>query len=384
VTAPCIVMAGGGTGGHVFPLLAVADALKLAAPELSLVFVGTERGLESRLVPERGYALEFVNVKPIRGAGVAGALSGAASAALSLPRARALLKRHSPRLVFSVGGYAAGPLALAAKLLGIPVALLEPNADIGLANRWVAPFVTRAYTAFPETQRFFSERVVLETGVPIRHGFVARARSRDHGIPRLLVLGGSQGARTLNEAVPRAISQLGSRAEVVHQCGAAHEAATRALYAELGLESVARVTPFINDMPEQLAWADLVIGRAGAGATNEICAVGRASLLVPYPFAGDHQRFNALSLERRGAALTVLAADANPERLTQELRSLLLDPERLERMAENARRLGRPDAAEQIARDVLSLSGLASTNAVATAKNQAPGAPLNLQLREVG
>ncbi|HEX4479079.1 MAG TPA: undecaprenyldiphospho-muramoylpentapeptide beta-N-acetylglucosaminyltransferase [Polyangiaceae bacterium] len=352
-----IVFAGGGTGGHVFPLIAVADAVRALAPEIALVFVGTERGLETKVVPERGYALELLRVLPIRGNGALGAVRGAAQALTSIPKARALLARHAPSAVFSIGGYAAGPVSVAARSLRIPLAVMEPNSAIGLANRVVAPLVQRAYTAFPESERHFSPSRVLRTGVPLRQGF--RPVAYEPGAElRVLVLGGSQGAASLNDAVPRALAAVKARVSVVHQAGAGKDEAVRALYAELGKTNVARVVPFIDDMPRALGAADLVIGRAGAGAVAEICAVGRPSLLIPYPFAGDHQRHNAEWLEREGAALMVLAHDATVPRLTTELGRLATDGALLRRMADDATRLGRPDAAVVIARDLLGLAGV--------------------------
>jgi UDP-N-acetylglucosamine--N-acetylmuramyl-(pentapeptide) pyrophosphoryl-undecaprenol N-acetylglucosamine transferase len=263
----------------------------------------------------------------------------------------------APDVVFSIGGYAAGPVALAARTLGVPLALMEPNAEIGLANRLIAPFVQRAYIAFPESQRYFKRDITLQTGVPIRAGFEPVGYAPEPGTLRVLVLGGSQGAKSLNEAVPRALAELGAGVTVVHQCGHAHEAEARALYESLGMGERAQVKPFIIDMPGAIAAADIVVGRAGAGAVSEICAVGRPSLLVPYPFAGDHQKLNADSLAREGAALWVPSAHATPERLAEELRSLFSDPAKLISMAANARRLGRPNAARTIAEDLLSLSG---------------------------
>lgn len=366
-----IVMAGGGTGGHVFPLLAVADALRTLSPALRLVFVGTERGLERTLVPERGYQLETLEVHPIRGGGLATLLNGVKSASSAVFAARSLLRRLKPRAVFSVGGYAAGPVALAAFTARIPLALLEPNADIGLANRWVAPLVSRAYVGFPEARRFFRAGRVVETGVPLRAGFSPREPRPRDGSARILVLGGSQGAKTLNQSVPRALSRLGAEVRVVHQCGRTHLAETQALYAELGMQDRAVVVPFIDDVAQALAEADLVIGRAGASAVSEICLVGRPSLLVPYPFAGDHQRFNALSLESRGAARCVLAGEATAERLERELAALLKSPERLREMSEHARALGKPLAAQVIARDLLALAGLAVDLPAASGRDEA-------------
>jgi UDP-N-acetylglucosamine--N-acetylmuramyl-(pentapeptide) pyrophosphoryl-undecaprenol N-acetylglucosamine transferase len=352
-----ILFAGGGTGGHVFPMIAVADAVRSLSPGVRLVFVGTARGIETKVVPERGYALELVEVVPLRGGGIAGAARGAVRAARAIPEARALVRRLDPRAVFSIGGYAAGPVAVAARTLGIPLALMEPNSAIGLANRLVAPLVQRAYTAFPESEKHFAKGTVLKTGVPIRSGFTPRSYLPAAPL-RVLVIGGSQGAESLNQTVPRALARARANISVVHQCGAGRDATVRALYDELGAGTRARVLPFIDDMPAALAGADLVIGRAGASAVAEICAVGRPSVLVPYPYAGDHQRFNAVSVEAAGAATCILAKDATVERLVAEIERLAGDEALLPRMAEAARALGRPEAAQVIARDLLELAGL--------------------------
>ena len=356
MTEPSILLAGGGTGGHVFPMVAVADALRELYPALRLVFVGTARGLEARIVPERGYELELMEVAPLRGAGLSGFVRGVARAAGALPEARALVRRLRPGAVLSIGGYAAGPVSLAARLLGVPLALMEPNAVIGLSNRLIAPLVQRAYTAFPESERQFRTGVVLRSGVPIRAGFVPRPYTRSGPKLRVLVLGGSQGARALNEAVPEALARASCPIEVTHQCGRAHEDAVALRYRDAaGLQGVA-VVPFIDDMPAAVASADLVISRSGASAVSEICAVGRPSLLVPYPYAaGDHQRRNAESLAQAGAAVCIPSANATPERLAALIDELGAAPERLEQMAEAAAGLGRPHAARTIARDLLGL-----------------------------
>jgi len=368
-----LLLAGGGTGGHVFPMVAVADALSGIAPQLRLVFVGTSRGLEKRVVPERGYELELMDVLPIRGGGVSGALKGMARAAALVGQGRALVKRYEPAAVFSVGGYAAGPVSLAARLSSVPLALMEPNAVIGLANRLVSPFVQRAYTAFEEPERHFKQGVVLRSGVPIRGGFEARPYARATGALRVLVLGGSQGAKALNEAVPHALAQAGTPVRVVHQCGPAHGPAVEELYASLGARDRADVVPFIEDMPSAIAAADLVIGRAGASAVSEICAVGRPSVLVPYPFAaGDHQFRNAEALERVGAALYVHSVDATPERLAREIDRLAAADGELERMAAAAQAFGRPHAALAIARDLLALAGLQAETARSGGPSAAP------------
>jgi UDP-N-acetylglucosamine--N-acetylmuramyl-(pentapeptide) pyrophosphoryl-undecaprenol N-acetylglucosamine transferase len=372
-----LILAGGGTGGHVFPLVAVADAVRALDPGVELLFVGTERGLEARAVPERGYALELMRVLPLRGGGVSGFVRGVAQAARSLPAGRALVRRVQPAAVLSVGGYAAGPVSLAGWSLGVPLALLEPNSVIGLANRLVAPLAGRAYTAFPEADRYFRRGRVLRAGVPLRPGFEPVPYRAPSGRVKLLVLGGSQGARTLNEAVPRAIATLGEKVEVVHQCGRAHAERVEKLYAELGA-ATARVVPFIDDMPRAIAEAELVIGRSGAGAVSEICAVGRPSLLVPYPYAaGDHQRHNAEALVRAGAAASVLDAQATPERLASEIARLIADPAALAGMASAARAEGRPEAARAIALDLLEFAGLRA----ASLARAATAAPTNVDER---
>lgn len=352
-----VLMAGGGTGGHVFPLVAVAHALRRLDPEIRPVFVGTARGMETRFVPEQGFELSLLDVLPMRGAGFSGLLRGAARAAALLPESYELLARLRPRAVFSVGGYAAGPVSLAARLMGIPVALLEPNSVAGLANLLIAPFVERAYVAFDAVERHFPPAVVRRLGVPLRQGFEPVPYEIGSRV-RILVLGGSQGAKALNESLPQALARLRQSVQVIHQCGKAHQEAVETLYRELKLDFVT-VTPFIEDMPSALANSDLVVGRAGAGAVSEIAAVGRPSLLVPYPFAsGDHQRINAEYLEKAGAARTVLNQHATPERLASELDALVSDRATLRKMAFSAKNFGRPQAALDVASDFLELAGL--------------------------
>jgi UDP-N-acetylglucosamine--N-acetylmuramyl-(pentapeptide) pyrophosphoryl-undecaprenol N-acetylglucosamine transferase len=318
-----------------------------------------------------------MRVLPLRGGGVSGFVRGVAQAARSLPAGRALVRRVQPAAVLSVGGYAAGPVSLAGWSLGVPLALLEPNSVIGLANRLVAPLAGRAYTAFPEADRYFRRGRVLRAGVPLRPGFEPVPYRAPSGRVKLLVLGGSQGARTLNEAVPRAIATLGEKVEVVHQCGRAHAERVEKLYVELGA-ATARVVPFIDDMPRAIAEAELVIGRSGAGAVSEICAVGRPSLLVPYPYAaGDHQRHNAEALVRAGAAASVLDAQATPERLAREIARLIADPAALAGMASAARAEGRPEAARAIALDLLEFAGLRA----ASLARAATAAPTNVDER---
>ncbi|MCC6214105.1 MAG: undecaprenyldiphospho-muramoylpentapeptide beta-N-acetylglucosaminyltransferase [Polyangiaceae bacterium] len=383
MSPPTLLFAGGGTGGHVYPLLAVADALRELAPEVRAVFVGTARGLEAKLVPERGYPLELAHVLPLRGGGVVGAVRGALRAAAAVVEAGALVRRLRPRAVLSIGGYAAGPVSLAARVRGIPLALVEPNAVVGLANRLIAPLVSRAYLAFPEPERHFAAQRVVRAGVPIRAGFEPAPWEPGRRL-RLLVLGGSQGAQALNESMPEAIARATTTPVVVHQAGAGRDAAVAERYRALGLQDSVRVVAYLEDMPRALAEADLVIARSGAGACAELQAVGRPSVLVPFPFAaGDHQRLNARSLERLGASVCVEARQATPPRLAALLDELSADRARLESMSAAARRGGRPHAARAIARDLLGLAGLSGLATAEGAASAPSGAESRGRLAEV-
>ena len=287
-------------------------------------------------------------------------MRGATRAALSLPEGRALVKRLNPAAVLAVGGYAAGPVSLAAWSLGVPLALLEPNSVMGLSESAGRAACRARLRRVPEAaERHFRRGRARRVGVPLRPGFAPLPYTLGEGPLKVLVLGGSQGAKTLNEAVPRAVQTLAASLEVVHQCGPAHADAVRRLYTELGIAERVRVVPFIEDMAAALGAAELVVGRAGAGALGELCAIGRPGLLVPYPFAADdHQRVNAEALARAGAAVCVANAEATPARLAQEIAVLLRDRGRLVRMAVAAREAGRPDAARAVALDLLAVAGL--------------------------
>ncbi|WP_394843088.1 undecaprenyldiphospho-muramoylpentapeptide beta-N-acetylglucosaminyltransferase [Pendulispora brunnea] len=358
-----IVIAGGGTGGHVFPALAIAAAASELA-EVEVTFVGTAKGLESRITLPPGHRLELLDVLPIKGGGVWRAMRGSGVAAVATVRAVSLLRRVRPRVVLSVGGYASGPVAMAAAMLGIPLAIFEPNAAMGLANKVAAPFAQRAYLALvesegglpkiPPTVRASSVRIL---GVPLRQGFRG-APYRASSSARVLVLGGSQGAAPLNERVPEAMGRLVKefpQLEIVHQSGRDRELVVRNAYER---EKVDRVTvvPFIDDVAEAIAGADLVIARAGAGTVAEISAIGRAAILIPFPFAADdHQAKNAAVLAGAGGCLAIRQEAADGTRLASEVGRLLRDDATRTRMAEAARAFGRPDSARLVAEDLLRL-----------------------------
>ncbi len=361
-----------------FPAVAVAEALQIMA-DVEVVFCGTARGVEASVVPARGWRLELLDVLPITGGGPARALRGALVAARATASALLLVRRLRPAAVLSVGGYASGPVTLAAALLGVPVAVLEPNRVVGLANRLLAPFARRAYVAWEEAGAPFRAGARRVYGVPLRAGFGPRPYAPRAGAARVLVVGGSQGAAALNERVPLAVARLAhvSGLEVVHQAGRDRDADVRAAYAREGVTR-ATVTPFLEDMGRAFADADVVIARAGASTLGELTAVGRAAILVPYPHAAaDHQGQNAEALARAGGAVCIRQGDATPETLARELERLLRDDVARIRMADASRARGRPGAATDVASDLLDLAGIArrprpsSTNGTTRGPRQA-------------
>lgn len=355
-----ILVAGGGTGGHVFPGLAVAHAMRELA-DVKVVFAGSPRGLETTIVPAHGYDLELLEVEPMKGGGPARAIRGALVAAKAMRHATGIVGRLTPAAVLSVGGYSAGPAALACVRARVPLAILEPNSVLGLANRLLAPFAKRAYVAWAETARVFRGDKARLYGVPLRPGFEPRAYAPESGARRVLVLGGSQGATALNERLPAAIARTIAKVgdvHVVHQTGKERDAAVREAYERAGVKTASVVT-FLDDVAEQMAKADVIVARAGAVTVAEIAAIGRASLLVPFPHAADdHQAKNAMALAELGAATCVRQEAADAARLATELTLLFEDEGRRARMALAARDHGRPHSAAEVAKDLLALAGV--------------------------
>ncbi len=354
---PTIMIAGGGTGGHVFPGLAVAEAMRAMA-DVDVVFCGTERGIESTAVPARGFRLERLHVEPIKGGGPVRVVRGGVLALAATVQSFRTVRELQPRVALSTGGYAAGPVTLAAALLGVPIAVLEPNSSVGLANTLLGTMAKRAYVAWEGTEGAFRSATLRRYGVPLRPGFVA-GRYVARGTARVLVMGGSQGAAALNERMPAAIAGLAvhvPHVEVLHQAGRDRDEAVRAAYAQNGVTR-AIVVPFIDDVARAIADADVVVARGGAGTIAVFAALGRASVLVPFPHAADdHQAKNAAELARSGAAVCLRQEAADSGALAACLRRLLSDPGARFGMAEAARSLGRPTAAYEVAADLLALA----------------------------
>jgi UDP-N-acetylglucosamine--N-acetylmuramyl-(pentapeptide) pyrophosphoryl-undecaprenol N-acetylglucosamine transferase len=345
--ARTILIAAGGTGGHLFPGIAVADELLRRAPGLRVLFVGTPRGLEGRLVPLAGYPLALLPILPLNAVGAAGLLRGLAALPFGMLRAAALVLRERPQAVLGVGGYAGGPVALVAALMGVRTVILEPNARPGFTNRVLRPFVRAAACAYEEARREFGRKGVV-TGNPVRGGFATLPVREPRPPMSLLAFGGSQGSRVLNEALLAALPGLPRELRIVHQTGDAQRERVAQAYRDAGRE--AEVLAFLDDMQARLAAADLVVCRSGATTCAELTVAGRAALLVPFAKAADdHQRVNAKALADAGAALMLEEKDLSGESLAAAVSALVGAPERLVAMATAARRLGRPDAAARVA-----------------------------------
>lgn len=345
-----VLIAGGGTGGHVIPGLAIARALR-DRHGAEVRFVGTARGLETKLVPEAGFRLELVHVGQLKNVSLATRVRTAFDLPRGILRCIGLLRDYRPQVVIGVGGYASGPAMLAAFLVRVPMMAYEPNAAPGLANRLIGKHVDAAAVNFEQTRRFFRNAEV--TGVPVREAFFSLPERVSDGSQHLLVFGGSLGARALNQAMPRVVGRLLAampRLSILHQAGAKHVETTQAEYAASGADPARwEVRAFLDDMPARFADADLILCRSGSSVA-ELAAAGKPSLLVPFPFAADdHQHKNAAIFAEAGAAVLAPESELTDDRLLAELTGLLSDPARLRTMGGRARTLAHPDALDRIA-----------------------------------
>lgn len=359
-----LILAGGGTGGHLFPGLAVADEFVRRDPSRRVVVVGTGRAVERRAVATAGYELRLLAARPLRGRNARDQLLSLAAIPVALLQSAGLILRLRPAAVVGLGGYASGPMVLSAAAARVPTAVMEQNSIPGSTNKILDRLgvLDRAYLTFESSARFFRKRAVRIVGNPVRDEVIAvRGEPLDVSRKRVLVVGGSQGAQSLNMSLPEAFAQCGVEGvEITHQCGDAMAEGVRRHYDELGIH--ATVVPFIDDMATAYRDASLVVCRAGATTLTELAVVGRPSVLIPFPHAiDDHQRKNAEELERAGASVVVLDEAATPERLASLLDELLDgDGERLGAMAEAARGLGRVDATERVVDDLEELISVRS------------------------
>jgi UDP-N-acetylglucosamine--N-acetylmuramyl-(pentapeptide) pyrophosphoryl-undecaprenol N-acetylglucosamine transferase len=350
-------MAGGGTGGHVVPALAVARELRQRGHQV--FFVGTDRGLEARLVPAEGFELKKIDIGGLNRVGLRQKLATLIRLPFTTLGCSKLVRGASA--VFSMGGYVAGPPVMAALLRRVPVVVMEPNAVPGFTNRVIGRFVSRALVSFPETAAYFPKGRAEITGLPVREEFFRIGSRPRGGTLNLLITGGSQGSRTLNRAASeswRLFRQAGLPVRIVHQSGPRGFEQLREEFATSGLAG--EIVPFITDMPAAFAAADLVVCRSGAGAVSELAAAGKPAILVPFPFAADdHQTRNAEAIERAGAARLVRDDQMNGEKLVAVIADLAGSAGVLERMGEAARRFAKPGAARRAAEILEEAAGAA-------------------------
>ncbi|MBO37379.1 MAG: undecaprenyldiphospho-muramoylpentapeptide beta-N-acetylglucosaminyltransferase [Anaerolineaceae bacterium] len=352
-----LIVAGGGTGGHIYPGLAVAHELLSRQGKHKVIFVGKAKGLEAKLVA--GEKVEFfgLNVRGIKGSGLVMAVWSVMLLVGAIVRSIKMLLVKSPDAVLGVGGYASAPMGLAALVLGIPLAITEQNTKPGLTNRWLGRFAKRIFLAWPESEQLFPNGKWMVTGNPVRHEFFVATKKSSSKLMNILVIGGSQGAKSLNKAMAEAVPLLNSVAEkitLVHQTGAFDIEMIKSLYEKSQFKCEAFA--FLTDMPQRIADADLVISRSGAGAVFEICAVGRAAIYVPFPHAAeDHQLNNAEAVTASGGATIINDSNFDGKTVASLVKSFLKPGKRLERMGDRARGLAKPEAAGTIVDELLKM-----------------------------
>ena len=350
-----LLIAGGGTGGHLFPGVAIAEELRARDPAAPVRFVGTERGIEARVLPELGWDLSLIQVSGLKTVGALGAVRGLFRLPRALWQARRVVKEFAPDVVIGVGGYASGPVVLMARLMGRPTAICEQNSIPGVTNKILGKVTRAVFLSFDESRRFFGAKKVVMSGNPVRRDLAHRllaagAAPRRDGTPAaVLVVGGSQGAVAVNELASQALCRLAGQRplRIVHQTGQADLDKTAARYRDAGVEADCRA--FIKDMAAAYQEADVIIGRAGATTVAELAIAGKPAIFIPYPFAADnHQELNAREMAEAGAALSFRQADLTADRLAQALAPLLDDAAVRGKMGQAMRALAKPAAAATV------------------------------------
>src|ERR1700692_1260365 len=363
-----LLIAGGGTGGHVFPAMAIAQEWLSRGSDREVVLVGTTRGIEMKLVPQAGLPLETLRVAGLKGKGGSTLLKNLFKLAPAMLDASRVVKKHKPIAAFGVGGYAAGPMLLTTWMHGIPNVIFEPNAEPGFTNKSLARISTRIATGYEVSARTWGAKAVV-TGCPVRPEFLTIAQRIPQKPLRVLITGGSQGALPVNRAFVDAMNFLAARKNemnIVHQTGERDYDAVRTAYARH--EILAEVVPFLSNMPERFAWADIIVCRAGAITAAEVAAAGRAAIFIPFGHDTDsHQLRNAQEMATQGAGRVITEQELTGERLSKEIFALLDGPQQIERMSVAARKLSWPNAS----RDIVNLIEEAAGNASPSEKVRA-------------
>jgi UDP-N-acetylglucosamine--N-acetylmuramyl-(pentapeptide) pyrophosphoryl-undecaprenol N-acetylglucosamine transferase len=344
-----VLFAAGGTGGHIFPAIAVAKELQKRHEYAEVLFVGTARGLETRIVPENGFQLSLIHSAGLKNVGLKGQVKGLAVLPKSFLEARQIIRQFRPHVVVGAGGYVSGPVVAMAAIMGVPTLVMDSNALPGFTNRQLARFIDRAALTFDVSLPYFGKKGVV-TGNPVRREFFEVPPIARGDKFHVLVFGGSQGARAINNAMADALNALerfNGELSITHQTGETDFERIRDAYARSSFAS-ADLRPFISDMPGEFAKADLIISRAGATTCAELTAAGKASIMIPLPTAADdHQRKNAEALEKEGAAKMILQAELTPERLADEITQMIEHPDEVTAMERAAKAMSRADAAEK-------------------------------------
>ncbi len=356
-----LVVTGGGTGGHLFPGIAVAEAIMAERSGGKVLFIGTDRQIDNQVLGQRPFMTASLKCQGLKGKSLSAILLALVQLPLALFKAGMILRGFKPDLVLGVGGYVTGPVVLAAKLLGIPTCIHEQNSVPGLANKMVGKFVDRIFLSIPGSEGFFPAGRALLTGNPVRREILAsNDQPPEKKGPILLVMGGSQGAHRLNVLVAAGLSgvkqELPDGFLVIHQTGRQDEQLVKDQYETAGIK--AEVAPFLSDMAAVYRRVDLVVSRAGATSLAEICVLGKPSILIPYPYAADnHQEHNAMMVADRGGAIMRRESELESTVLVADILKIINDPEEMRRMGEKAREVSFPGAAELIVKECLALAG---------------------------
>lgn len=352
-----IFIAAGGTGGHIYPALAIADEFKKQDASVNVIFVGTPSGLENKIVPQNGFKILHVTIGRLNRVPLWEKILTLLRLPFAFLECRSFIKQNKPSLVLGVGGYASGPMVLVAALMGIPTAIWEPNAMPGLTNRWLSRFVDECFLVFDSARGYLKGRVFLPSGMPVRKVIEQAPNSLHHGFRNILVFGGSQGARTINTVVSQmliAAPQLLERWSVVHQTGPADYERIRQAYGSLLQKKNLEVESYLHDMDQRYAWANVAICRAGAATLAELAATGTAAILIPLPTAADdHQRKNAEALSQKDAAIVLLQSEFTTENLKKKLEHLETHPDQLHAMEVNVKQFHHPHAAQELVAHLL-------------------------------
>ncbi len=344
-----VLIAAGGTGGHIYPGIAVAKEVLRRDAESEVLFVGTARGLEKKIVPENGFQLSLINSAGLKNVGIVGKIKGLSVLPKSFVEARRIIRQFRPHVVVGAGGYVSGPVLLMAAIMGVPTLVMDSNALPGFTNRQLARFVDKAALTFDESLKFFGKKGVV-TGNPVRHEFFEIPSKERSDVFHVLVFGGSQGARAINNAMAESLEHLAKhrdRLTITHQTGEADFERIRDAYGNSAFAN-SDLKPFISDIADEFAKADLLVCRAGATTCAEIASAGKAAVMIPLPTAADnHQQKNAEAFEKVGAARMILQQNLNGALLADVIGNLLAEPATINGMEAAAKGLSHPDAAER-------------------------------------